>query len=148
MKKSGFVAALVLIGVCVSGCPVYDGNDVECFDDLDCPNGYWCDARGECVNEPGNGSSSCNAPADCGTNETCSHSGSCLAGDCHFASVGCVSGYECSPASGRWECVPEGAGNNGGAPSSSAGAPTSNDGGGEPMTNGGAEPTSSAGAAG
>jgi hypothetical protein len=166
MKKSAFSAALMLIGFLVPGCPVYDGSDIGCFDDFDCPYGYVCDPQSaSCVSERGNGSGTCNEPADCGSNETCSRSGTCSAGDCHFTSVGCVRGFECSSASGRWECVREGAGSagapaanggepgaNGGEPSSNGGGPSANGGeptsnGGEPTSNGG-EPTSNGGAGG
>jgi hypothetical protein len=151
MKKSAFSAALLLIGVLVPGCPVYDSNDIGCYDDFDCPYAYVCDAASAlCVTEPGVRSGACNEPSDCGSNETCSRSGTCSAGDCHFTSVGCVRGFECSSASGRWECVRETAGsagapaqtdggepsNNGGAPSDNGGAP--NDSGGAPIDNGGA----------
>jgi hypothetical protein len=149
MKKSSYLAALALIGVVMSGCPVYDGNDDGCFDDFDCPYGYVCDGHsGLCVTDI-DSSRSCAAPDDCGTNETCGRSGKCMDGDCHFASVGWVKGYECSSASGRWECITQGSGvsGSGGAPMSSDGEP-SNDGG-EPMSSGGApEPSSSAGAGG
>jgi len=148
MNKSALSAALLLLGVLLSGCPIYDGDDVECFNDLDCAYGSVCDGHtNSCVSLTTSSEQACQQPSDCRNNETCSRSGSCVAGDCHFASVGCVSGYECSSASGRWECVPEGAGNpNGGAPSSSAGAPTNDESGGEPTTNGGA--AAAAGAAG
>lgn len=142
MKKLAFSAALLGIGMLIAGCPVYDGNDLGCFDDFDCPNGYVCDGGvGECVLVGDRGSSSCNAPGDCGSNETCSRSGTCMAGDCHFTSVGCVRGFECSAASGRWQCVPEGQGaSNGGAPSESPAD------GGEPATSNGGAPASLGGA--
>lgn len=153
MKKSAFSAALLLIGFVVPGCPVYDGSDIGCFDDFDCPYGYVCDGPSAlCVSVHGVGSAACNEPGDCGSNETCSHSGTCAAGDCHFASVGCVSGFECSSASGRWECVPEGAGSAGAPANSAAGAPSSN--GGETSSNGGepavdeSEPVANGGAGG
>ena len=152
MKKSAFPAALLLLGVALSGCPVYDASDSACYSDFDCADGSVCDGpTGTCVaagqpTSPG----ACQQPKDCGTNETCSRSGTCMAGDCHFSSVGCVRGYECSSASGRWECVKQGTtsgGSNAGG-AASAGAPAVN--GGEPnMTNGGAPETrSSAGAGG
>jgi hypothetical protein len=78
---------------------------------------------------------SCRRPKDCGTNETCSRFGTCSSGDCHFSSVGCVYGYECSPDSGRWECVPVGSaggeGGQGGTPGAgtSGGQPNAGDGG-------------------
>ena len=173
MKKSAFSAALLALGFLVPGCPVYDGSDIGCFDDFDCPYGYVCDgASALCVTPSSNGLS-CNEPRDCASNETCSRSGTCKAGDCHFASVGCVKGYECSSASGRWECVREGDASAGGAPpspssggepsasgtggsgddaeggsggsTSAAGSPSSA--GGEPTSTGG-EPSASAGAAG
>jgi hypothetical protein len=146
MKKSALPAALLLLGVFLSGCPVYD-DDVGCFDELDCPYGYVCDGRSDsCVLAPIDSSVTCSAPSDCGTNETCSRSGICTTGDCHFSSVGCVRGYECSPESGRWECVKlagtgEGGSDAGGAPTT-GGEPSNGDGGGMPA----AGATSDAGA--
>jgi hypothetical protein len=120
MKKSAFPAALLLLGVFMSGCPVYD--DDGCNRDRDCAYGSVCDEHtGRCVDEvdsgdPDPGGIACHRPLDCDGNETCSRSGICKAGDCHFASVGCVRGYECSSESGRWECVKpvSGSGGNGG----------------------------------
>lgn len=137
MKKSAFPAALLLLAVASSGCPVYDSRD-GCYDDWDCYDGYVCDGyTGACVAEtstpePAN---TCSRPRDCGANETCSRSGTCMEGDCSFKSVGCVRGYECSSDSGRWECVASGSGEGGsdaggspnaGAPSNSAGSPDAN----------------------
>lgn len=125
MKKSAFPAALLLLGVVLSGCPVYESDDVDCFNDLDCAVGYVCDdPSGRCVAEATTPeAASCRRPSDCGTNETCSRFGTCSTGDCHYASVGCIRGYECSPDSGRWECVAAGAGEggNGGVSSSASG---------------------------
>lgn len=130
MKKSAFPAALLLLGVFVSGCPVYD--DDGCDRDGDCAYGSMCDGHtGRCVDvvdseDPEAAGIACHRPLDCDANETCSHSGICKAGDCHFESVGCVRGYECSSESGRWECVkPDtsnagSGGEGGGATSSSA----------------------------
>jgi hypothetical protein len=144
MKKSAFPAALLLLGVVVSGCPVYD-DDNGCFVDEDCPWGSVCDGNtGSCVVSPGDSTdASCRRPSDCGANETCSRFGTCMAGDCHFSSVGCVHGYECSPDSGRWECVALGAATgNGGAPSAGA----SSSGGGQPNAGeGGMSPVAGAG---
>jgi hypothetical protein len=123
MKKSALPAALLLFGVGlgVSGCPVYDGGDVGCFSDQDCPDGYLCDTTTtSCVAEQANRSPTCNSPDDCGTNETCARSGTCVSGDCHFKSVGCVNGYACSSTTGRWECLEQGPGSNGGASSGGA----------------------------
>ena len=138
MKKSAFPAALLLLGVALSGCPVYDGDD-SCFSDADCPYGSVCDGHtGACAVVPSDATDvSCLRPKDCGANETCSRFGTCSAGDCHFSSVGCVHGYECSPDSGRWECVALGAadgeGGNGataaGASSVSGGQPNAGEGG-------------------
>ncbi|HVY25451.1 MAG TPA: hypothetical protein VHB79_02825 [Polyangiaceae bacterium] len=149
MKKSAFPAALLLLMLASSGCPVYDRDD-GCLDDFDCRDGYACNAdTGACVvvtdtNTNTNGNS-CSEPRDCVGNETCSRSGTCMAGDCHFASVGCVRGYECSPGSGTervWHCVAvntsEGGANAGGADTSGAGgapqagAAGANDSGGAP----------------
>lgn len=117
MKKSAFPAALLLLGVVLSGCPVYESDDVGCFNDVDCAAGYVCDGpTGRCVAEPSTpAAAACRRPSDCGTNETCSRFGTCSTGDCHYASVGCVRGYECSPDSGRWECVALGSSGDGGA---------------------------------
>jgi hypothetical protein len=111
MKKSAFPAALVLLAVASSGCPIYDSRDDTCYDDWDCRDGYACDAiNGDCVpvsqpNTSSNQGRSCTEPADCGTNETCSRAGICKVGDCHFESIGCLRGYACSSTSGRWQCV-------------------------------------------
>jgi hypothetical protein len=150
MKKSALPAALLLLGVFISGCPVYDDDDVGCFSDLDCPYGYVCDGRGDiCVAAtPIDSSIACSRPSDCGTNETCSRSGICSTGDCHFSSVGCVRGYECSSESGRWECVQVGGsgegGHDAGGAASAGGEPSISNGGG--MSEAGA--TSTAGATG
>jgi hypothetical protein len=117
MKKSVFPAALLLsLGAGLSGCPIYDHDDAGCYVDSDCAPGYSCDdASGACFREE---DAACRRPSDCGANETCSRSGTCETGDCHFDSVGCIRGYVCSSESGRWECVDEdatGAGGNAGA---------------------------------
>lgn len=126
MKKSAFSAALLLIAATLAGCPLYDSDATGCGSDQDCASGDACDvASGVCyrVRKP------CAAPDDCDGNETCSRAGICRAGDCHFESVGCVDGYECSSSSGVWHCAPVGSGGadgngNAGAPSAgAAGAP-------------------------
>jgi len=135
MKKSAFPAALLLLGVFMSGCPVYD--DDGCFGNGDCASGSVCDGdTGRCVEETTEPTLACHRPLDCDGNETCSRFGTCLAGDCHFPSVGCVRGYECSIESGKWQCVkpaPVGAGGNGGSAASGAasvgGEPNSSEGG-------------------
>jgi hypothetical protein len=129
MKKKlfpGACALLVLVSVGLSGCPVYDDDSEGCYDDYDCSSGYYCDyPTGACLRYGPSDSNECNAPSDCAANETCSKSGICAEGDCHFKSVGCVSGFECSSARGFWECVREGSGTgDGGAPASSGGAPS------------------------
>jgi hypothetical protein len=122
MKKCVFPAALLLIGAGLSGCPIYDHDDTGCYYDSDCAPGYSCDdASGSCYREE---SDACRRPSDCGANETCNRSGTCVTGDCHFDSVGCVRGYECSSDSGRWECVDQSDGGSGsGGNASEAGAP-------------------------
>ena len=126
MKKSAFPAALLLLGVFMSGCPVYD--DDGCNRDRDCAYGAVCDEHtGRCVDElePDDTDPdgiACHRPLDCDANETCSHSGICKAGDCHFESVGCVRGYECSSDSGRWECVKPVVTGSGGAGGDGSGA--------------------------
>ena len=144
MKKSAFTAALLFIAAGLSGCPIYDDDDAGCYTDSDCASGFVCDDRDQlCYEEEESGA--CRRPSDCGTNETCSRSGTCMTGDCHFASVGCVRGYECSAESGRWQCVSDSA-----APSAGgAGGDTSaTPGGGEPNASGGAPTEASAGSAG
>jgi hypothetical protein len=146
MKKSAIPAALLLLVVASSGCPVYDDRD-GCFDDWDCRDGYACDPdSGACIAVTANNGKACNEPLDCGGNETCSRSGTCMAGDCHFASVGCVRGYECSPGSGNdrvWHCVAvdssEGGSSAGGTESggSASGAGGANDAGAPPAAGGG-----------
>ena len=122
MKKSAFLAALLLIATGLSGCPIYDDRDDGCYRDSDCASGYQCDRdTGDCSPEDDDGTA-CRKPSDCGTNETCSRSGTCRTGDCHFATVGCVRGYTCSSTSGRWECVDDSLGT-GGSMSNSGGAP-------------------------
>jgi hypothetical protein len=166
MKKKLFpVALLVLVSATVSGCPVYDDGD-GCYNDYDCSVGFYCDyPSGACLSEGSGSYGACSEPDDCAPNETCSKSGICAAGNCHFPSVGCVRGFECSGESGRWECVREGSSSgvggegSGGAPPSEGGAPaTSGGSGGEagaPMSGAGApaggaagEPMTSAGAGG
>ncbi|HXK18429.1 MAG TPA: hypothetical protein VNG33_11535 [Polyangiaceae bacterium] len=152
MKKSALPLALLLLGLTLSGCPVYDSADYGCYSDFDCPSGYVCDGNSlACVAV---GPPVCSKPSDCDTNETCSRSGTCEHVSCHFASVGCVRGYECSidTDTSTWKCIrpATGAGGadsggggeaNAGASPVSAGAPA--------MSNGGApEPASSAGAGG
>jgi hypothetical protein len=153
MKKSALPAALLLLGVALSGCPVYDSTDYGCNSDFDCPSGYLCDGTTYTCFATQNGSSNtCARQEDCAKNETCSKFGTCTTSSCHFDSIGCVSGYECNPDSGTWQCVKQGSSAGGndsggaggemaGAPSVSAGAPN--------MSSGGApEPANAAGAGG
>jgi hypothetical protein len=77
----GFVG--VLAGVLV-GCPIYDDDDYGTSSDDDC-RGSKCDPGPE----PG-----CEAPSDCGINETCGSDGECHVGDCTL--WGCSSGFECT----------------------------------------------------
>jgi len=144
MMKLALPAALLLFGVGLSGCPVYDSDDVGCYSDRDCANGYVCDDVGSCVATISNSSPTCTSPDDCGTNETCGRSGTCVTGDCHFSSVGCVNGYECSSASGRWECLEQGPGSSGGAPSGGSSSIVIN--GGAPAVSGGTPGISDGGA--
>jgi hypothetical protein len=150
MKKWAIPAALLLALGGLAGCPIYDHADEGCYRDLDCAPGFLCDdATGSCYDELAG--IACDRPSDCGENETCSRTGSCEIGDCHFASVGCVRGYVCDAVAGRWACVSESAGqggdSSGGGPGTagapvSGGAPGSD--GGTPSASGG-EPTESGG---
>lgn len=147
MKKKLFpvttAALLAFVSAAVTGCPVYDDED-GCYDDYDCSAGYYCDyPSGACLRD-GDSTASCDQPSDCAANETCSKARICAEGDCHFASVGCVSGFECSGESGRWECVREGSSSGGGGESNGGG-------GGEPGVGGnpaGGAPTVTDGGAG
>ena len=106
MKKSALPAALLLIAASLSGCPIYDHDERGCYRDSDCAAGYSCDTEtGSCLSEPE--SAACRRPSDCETNETCSRSATCMIGDCHFESVGCVRGYVCASVDDRWACVDE-----------------------------------------
>lgn len=144
MKKSAFPAALVLLAVASSGCPIYDSRDNACYDDWDCRDGYACDVDGACVpvtqpSNPSNQGHSCAEPADCDTNETCSRAGICKVGDCHFESIGCLRGYACSSASGRWQCVAGGqneAGASSGGEGGAGATESTTDGAGAPATGG------------
>jgi len=155
MKKSVLPLALLLLGVTLSGCPIYDSTDSGCYRDVDCPYGDLCDSvTGSCYSARRNTSISCSAPTDCGTNETCSQSGTCIASDCHFASVGCVDGYDCVIDKGRWKCLKTGEGTSAGgaaagsAGESDAGAPASRAGAPNISAGGAPEPASAAGAGG
>lgn len=143
MKKSPFPAALLLLGVAVAGCPVYDSHDGDCFYDDECPYGSVCDGHtNRCVAGPADAAAvACDRPSDCDANETCNRVGICSTGDCHFSSVGCVRGYECSAESGRWQCEkPSSSVDEGGA----AGAPSA----GAPALEGGASGGGTPGAGG
>lgn len=130
MKKSVILAAPLLIGVALSGCPVYDG-DAGCYDDYDCEYGYQCDARsGVCyIADDEDDEVTCRKPSDCGPNETCSRFGTCSSGDCHYSTIGCVKGYVCTLEETRYACV-EGAAS-GGAGGADAGAGGQGDAGGQ-----------------
>jgi hypothetical protein len=120
MKKSALPAALLLFAASLSGCPIYDHDQRGCYRDSDCAAGYSCDTEsGSCASEPE--SAACRRPSDCETNETCSRSATCMVGDCHFESVGCVRGYVCASVDDRWACVDEDALGQGGAASGAAG---------------------------
>ena len=99
MKRFAAVLFALGVGSMLPGCPIY-GDDSGCSIDEDCPSDYLCDSLvGSC--RP----NSCTAPSQCPTNQTCSRAGTCVARDCSWPEVGCVSGYVCSTATGVWECV-------------------------------------------
>jgi len=134
----------------LSGCPVYP-NEIECYDNFDCPTGYYCNDHSICVKPPGSGGNiggsggsqsnpSCTSPDDCGPNETCGSDGICHPGDCYFS--GCVDGYECVLDGYQYVCVPEGGGGSGGGTGGTSG------GGGASGQDGGMAGMSGAGAAG
>jgi hypothetical protein len=106
---AGLPAIFVLSAFSLVGCPIYDHEDEGCASTRDCAPGYSCDRNtGECV-APGD-DGGCARPSDCGSNETCDRNGECRLGDCSFADIGCVDGFECQNAGGSWRCVPEGSG--------------------------------------
>lgn len=109
MNKLALPLALSLLGLTLSGCPVYDSNDYACYDDFDCPSGYTCNGDTYACDKM-SAAKTCSKPGDCDANETCSRSGTCELASCHFASVGCVRGYECSADSGTWQCQTPGSG--------------------------------------
>jgi hypothetical protein len=156
MKKSVLPLALLLLGVTLSGCPVYDSANSGCYRDVDCPYGDLCNSvTGSCYSAPTNTSITCSEPTDCAKNETCSRSGICMVGDCHFASVGCVSGRDCViDDHDRWRCLKTGEGTGtggaaaGSAGESDAGSPASSAGAPNISTGGAPEPASAAGAGG
>jgi hypothetical protein len=127
MKLRQSIARALPFSLCAllaPGCPIYDGDD-GCYSSFDCESGYVCELdTGRCLR--GERAPDCDEPRDCEAGETCDKYGRCSAGDCSFASVGCVSGYTCSREDGSWQCVVEGSsqGGTGGVPSDteSAGA--------------------------
>jgi hypothetical protein len=105
--RTGLSSVFLLSAAVLVGCPIYDHEREGCFSTRDCAPGYLCDRlTAECVAPPGG----CSRPSDCGVNETCDKNGACRLGDCSFAEIGCVAGYECSKANGAWRCVREGSG--------------------------------------
>ncbi len=125
MKRYACGLLVGLSGMILSGCPIFP-NEIECYDNFDCPSGYYCNANNVCVKPPGTGGSGggtagsggtlsnpgCSSPGDCGPNETCGQDGTCHPGDCYFS--GCVDGYECVLDGYQYVCVPTGQGGSGG----------------------------------
>ena len=113
MKRFALLFCLFAVALMLPGCPIY-GDDSACSRDSDCPNSYLCDdVTGLC--RP-SATVLCDSPSQCASSETCGRDGLCHAGDCSWASIGCIVGYECSSQSGKFECVrPGGSGGNGGA---------------------------------
>src|SRR5687768_12256731 len=88
----------------LTGCPIYPDEDIGCFSDSDCGNEYYCDyPSGACVLRDDSQQDFCGAPADCPVNYTCGVNRTCQPGSCY--SHGCVAGFTCESASGRWSCV-------------------------------------------
>jgi hypothetical protein len=119
MKRFALLFCLVAVALMLPGCPIY-GDDSACSLDSDCPNSYLCDdVTGLC--RP-SATVLCDSPSQCASSETCGRDGLCHAGDCSWASIGCIAGYECGSESGRFECVRSGSnGGNGGAGGQGAG---------------------------
>jgi hypothetical protein len=153
MRRALLLGSSAACALALSGCPIYPEEPYACSTNADCAKGELCDSYdGFCyVPKPGTGGASgvsCDAPGDCGANETCSKSGQCRIGDCTFH--GCVTGWECSSASGVWTCVKSGSGGSGGDAGSggSAGDAGSSGDAGSAGSGGGAGAAGSAGQAG
>ena len=116
MKRALLIGLSLLSAALLSGCPIYPEERLFCETNLDCPAGYACDGdTGYCRVVGGTGGATgktCDAPKDCGFNQTCSSKGVCKTGDCSFH--GCVTGYTCVVDQGTWACV-SGTGGTGGA---------------------------------
>jgi len=118
MKPAVMTCIAALVGLSLTGCPIYPADDL-CRSDWDCAEGYYCNrATGACLLA---GPAGCSRPSDCtGPSEVCSRDGICKVGSCHLSNVGCVTGYSCvgSGPELAWHCVPTGSvGGTGGAPS-------------------------------
>ncbi|HJK92338.1 MAG TPA: hypothetical protein RMH85_26625 [Polyangiaceae bacterium LLY-WYZ-15_(1-7)] len=50
LLRSGLTAAVLSLSF-ASGCIIVDDDDDECFDDFDCPSGFFCSAGGSCFAE-------------------------------------------------------------------------------------------------
>ncbi len=123
MKRHATGLLAGLSALVLSGCPIYP-NEIECYDNFDCPSGTYCNEYNHCVKPPdgfggsggsagtGGFSNACDEPDDCGPNETCGEDGTCHTGDCFFS--GCVSGYECVLDGYQYVCLPVGTGGSGG----------------------------------
>lgn len=117
MKRFALLVCSLAAALTVPGCPIY-GDDEACTRDADCPDNYSCDGlTGLC--SP-NATVVCNVPSDCGPSETCGHDGLCHVGDCSWADIGCIAGYQCASPSGVFRCI-AGSGANGGAGGQSGG---------------------------
>jgi hypothetical protein len=107
MKRALLIGLSLSSAALLSGCPIYPEERLFCETNLDCPAGYACDGdTGYCRVVGGSGGAtgkSCDAPKDCGFNQTCSSKGVCKTGDCSFH--GCVTGYTCVVDQGTWACV-------------------------------------------
>ena len=116
MKRALLIGLSLLSAALLSGCPIYPEERLFCETNLDCPAGYACDGdTGYCRVVGGTGGATgktCDAPKDCGFNQTCSSKGVCKTGDCSFH--GCVTGYTCVVDQGTWACV-SGTGGTGGS---------------------------------
>lgn len=105
MKRAVLIGLGLIGAAALSGCPIYPEDRIACDTSLDCPDGQLCSASSGYCYTPGTNPSgkSCDAPSDCGFNQTCSSKGICKTGDCSFH--GCVSGYTCAISEGAWACV-------------------------------------------
>jgi len=79
-----------------------------CEVNADCADGFVCLAGNTCtaasLADAGAGTGSCTTPAECPSGSVCGQDNACHAGDCG-GGVGCPTGYVCTVADGRAQCL-------------------------------------------